>query len=198
MLASGRNVNILVLDTEVYSNTGGQASKSTPRGAVAKFAASGKRTARRTSACSRKPTATSTSRRSRSVPTSCTRSRPSAEAEAYPGRRLVIAYSHCIEHGIEMTDACSHQKDAVESGYWPLYRYDPREPKPLRLDSKRKRPVGEFLAEENRFSSLQRSRPETAAELDELEQMDVDDRWARLEQMLVAQDAALAPANSRR
>jgi pyruvate-ferredoxin/flavodoxin oxidoreductase len=111
------------------------------------------------------------------------------EAEQYDGPALVIAYSHCIEHGIEMEQGMLHQKDAVDTGYWPLYRYDPREEKPLRLDSKRKRPVADFLAEENRFSSLQRSQPETAAELDALEQEDVDDRWARLELMLAAQDA---------
>ena len=100
----------------------------------------------------------------------------------------MIAYSHCIEHGIEMEQGMLHQKDAVDTGYWPLYRYDPASEKPLRLDSKRKRPVSEFLAEENRFSSLQRTRPETATELDELEQSDVDGRWARLELMLAAQD----------
>ena len=83
-----------------------------------------------------------------------------------------------------------HQKDAVDTGYWPLYRYDPRNEKPLRLDSKVKRPISDFLAEENRFASLQRSRPETAQELDELEQADVDAHWAHLEMMLAAQEAA--------
>src|SRR5207302_9161589 len=118
------------------------------------------------------------------------------EAETYRGPALVIAYSHCIEHGIEMEQGMLHQKDAVDTGYWPLYRYDPRQAKPLRLDSRRKRPLAGFLAEENRFSSLQRSRPQTAAELDELEQEDVDGRWARLELMLNGQDpppAAPAP-----
>jgi pyruvate-ferredoxin/flavodoxin oxidoreductase len=86
-----------------------------------------------------------------------------------------------MEHGM------LHQKDAVDTGYWPLYRYDPRNEKPLRLDSKRKRPVSDFLGEENRFASLQRSRPETAHELDELEQTDIDGRWARLELMVVGQ-----------
>ena len=81
-----------------------------------------------------------------------------------------------------------NQKDAVYTGYWSLYRYDPRNEKPLRLDSKRKRPVSDFLAEENRFASLQRSRPETAQELDELEQADTDGRWARLELMLAGQE----------
>ena len=111
------------------------------------------------------------------------------EAEQYPGPALVVAYSHCIEHGIEMEHGMLHQKDAVDTGYWPLYRYDPRNEQPLRLDSKRKRPVSDFLAEENRFASLQRSRPETARELDELEQTDIDGRWARLELMLAGQAA---------
>jgi pyruvate-ferredoxin/flavodoxin oxidoreductase len=115
------------------------------------------------------------------------------EAEQYPGPSLVIAYAHCIEHGIEMEHGMLHQKDAVDTGYWPLYRYDPRNPKPLRLDSKRKRPLGDFLAEENRFASLQRSRPETAKELDELEQSDVDGQWAHLELLLGAQEASSAP-----
>jgi pyruvate-ferredoxin/flavodoxin oxidoreductase len=106
----------------------------------------------------------------------------------------VIAYAHCIEHGIEMEQGMLHQKDAVHTGYWPLYRYDPRNAKPLRLDSKRKRPVSDFLVEENRFASLQRSRPETAAELDGLEQTDVDEHWAHLELMLAAQEARDAPA----
>jgi pyruvate-ferredoxin/flavodoxin oxidoreductase len=83
-----------------------------------------------------------------------------------------------MEHGM------LHQKDAVDTGYWPLYRFDPRQAKPLRLESRPKRPVDDFLAEENRFASLRRSRPQTAAELDELEQEDVDARWARLELML--------------
>ena len=116
------------------------------------------------------------------------------EAEQYPGPALVIAYAHCIEHGIEMEQGMLHQKDAVDTGYWPLYRYDPRNTKPLRLDSKRKRPVSDFLAEENRFASLQRSRPETAAELDGLEQADVDEHWAHLELMLTAQEAPASAA----
>jgi pyruvate-ferredoxin/flavodoxin oxidoreductase len=103
----------------------------------------------------------------------------------------VIAYSHCIEHGIEMEQGMLHQKDAVDSGYWPLFRYDPDQEKPLRLDSKRKRPVADFLAEENRFASLQRSRPETAQELDALEQSDIDVRWARLELMVESQSSAV-------
>jgi pyruvate-ferredoxin/flavodoxin oxidoreductase len=108
----------------------------------------------------------------------------------------VIAYSHCIEHGLEMEHGMLHHKDAVDTGYWPLYRYDPRQAKPLRLDSKRKRPLADFLAEEDRFASLQRSRPETAAELDELEQADIDEHWAHLEQLLGLGEVPSATASS--
>jgi pyruvate-ferredoxin/flavodoxin oxidoreductase len=119
------------------------------------------------------------------------------EAEHYPGPALVIAYSHCIEHGLEMEHGMLHQKDAVDTGYWPLYRYDPRNAKPLRLDSRRKRPLNEFLAEENRFASLQRSQPQMARALDELEQADVDGRWGHLEQIVRDQEAAPATTAAR-
>jgi pyruvate-ferredoxin/flavodoxin oxidoreductase len=184
VLASGRNVKVLVLDTEVYSNTGGQASKSTPRGAVAKFASAGKRTRKKDLGLLAMGYGDVYVAQIALGGDNAQAVKALWEAEQYPGPALVIAYSHCIEHGIEMEDGMLHQKDAVDTGYWPLYRYDPRQPQPLRLDSKRKRPVSDFLAEENRFASLQRSRPQTAAELDELEQSDVDARWARLELML--------------
>ena len=194
VLASGRNVKVLVLDTEVYSNTGGQASKATPRGAVAKFASGGK--------CTRKKDLGLIAMGYGDVYVAqialggdnAHAVRALWEAEQYPGPALVIAYAHCIEHGIEMEHGMLHQKDAVDTGYWPLYRYDPCKTKPLRLDSRRKRPVSDFLAEENRFASLQRSRPEVAAELDELEQTDVDARWAHLELMLAAQESAASAA----
>jgi pyruvate-ferredoxin/flavodoxin oxidoreductase len=190
VLASGRNVKVLVLDTEVYSNTGGQASKATPRGAVAKFASGGKRTRKKDLGLLAIGYGDVYVAQIALGGDNAQAVRALWEAEQYPGPALVIAYSHCIEHGIEMEQGMLHQKDAVDTGYWPLYRYDPREDKPLRLDSKRKRPVAEFLEEENRFASLQRSQPETAAELDALEQADVDDRWARLELMLAAQDGS--------
>ncbi len=192
VLASGRKVKVLVLDTEVYSNTGGQASKSTPRGAVAKFASGGKRTRKKDLGQLAIGYGDVYVAQIALGGDNAQAVRALWEAEQYDGPALVIAYSHCIEHGIEMEQGMLHQKDAVDTGYWPLYRYDPREQKPLRLDSKRKRPVADFLAEENRFASLQRSQPETAAELDALEQSDVDDRWARLELMLAAQDAPSA------
>jgi pyruvate-ferredoxin/flavodoxin oxidoreductase len=189
VLASGRDVKVLVLDTEVYSNTGGQASKATPRGAVAKFASAGKRTRKKDLGLIAMGYGDVYVAQIALGGDNAQAVRALWEAEQYPGPALVIAYSHCIEHGLEMEDGMLHQKDAVDTGYWPLYRYDPRNPKPLRLDSKRKRPVGDFLAEENRFASLQRSRPETAAELDELEQADVDGHWAHLELMVAAQEA---------
>jgi pyruvate-ferredoxin/flavodoxin oxidoreductase len=188
VLASGRNVKVLVLDTEVYSNTGGQASKATPRGAVAKFASAGKRTRKKDLGLIAMSYGEVYVAQIALGGDNAQAVRALWEAEQYPGPALVVAYSHCIEHGIEMDQGMLHQKGAVDTGYWPLYRYDPRNEKPLRVDSKRKRPVSEFLAEENRFSSLQRTRPETAHELDELEQRDVDGRWARLELMLAGQD----------
>ncbi len=188
VLASGRNVKVLVLDTEVYSNTGGQASKATPRGAVAKFASAGKRTRKKDLGLLAMGYGDVYVAQIALGGDNAQAVKALWEAEHYPGPALVIAYSHCIEHGIEMEQGMLHQKDAVDTGYWPLYRYDPADEKPLHLDSKRKRPVSDFLAEENRFASLQRTRPETATELDELEQSDVDGRWARLELMLAAQD----------
>jgi pyruvate-ferredoxin/flavodoxin oxidoreductase len=188
VLASGRNVKVLVLDTEVYSNTGGQASKATPRGAVAKFASAGKRTRKKDLGLIAMSYGDVYVAQIALGGDNAQAVRALWEAEQYPGPALVVAYSHCIEHGIEMDQGMLHQKDAVDTGYWPLYRYDPRNEKPLRVDSKRKRPVGEFLAEENRFSSLQRTSPQTAHDLDELEQEDVDGRWARLELMLAGQE----------
>jgi pyruvate-ferredoxin/flavodoxin oxidoreductase len=194
VLASGRNVKVLVLDTEVYSNTGGQASKATPRGAVAKFASAGKRTRKKDFGQLAIGYGDVYVAQIALGGDNAQAVKALWEAEQYPGPALVIAYSHCIEHGIEMEQGMLHQKDAVDTGYWPLYRFDPRNAKPLHLDSKRKRPVGDFLAEENRFASLQRSQPETAAELDELEQTDVDGRWLRLELMVAAQEAPAAAA----
>jgi pyruvate-ferredoxin/flavodoxin oxidoreductase len=188
VLASGRNVKVLVLDTEVYSNTGGQASKATPRGAVAKFASAGKRTRKKDLGLLAMGYGDVYVAQIALGGDNAQAVRALWEAEQYPGPALVIAYSHCIEHGIEMDQGMLHQKDAVDTGYWPLYRYDPHNEKPLRLDSKRKRPVSDFLAEENRFASLQRSRPETAEALDALEQEDVDGNWAHLELMLAIQE----------
>ena len=197
VLASGRNVNILVLDTEVYSNTGGQASKSTPRGAVAKFAAGGKHTAKKDLGMIAMATATSTSRRSRSAPTTRRRCRRFAEAESYDGPSLIIAYSHCIAHGIDMRPPWRSRRWRSDSGYWPLYRYDPRVDASFQLDSRPpKIPVADFTAKENRFAILARANPAEAAELAAAEQHDVDERWRLYEQLAMSSPTAATPTRS--
>jgi pyruvate-ferredoxin/flavodoxin oxidoreductase len=184
VLASGRNVNVLVLDTEVYSNTGGQASKSTPRGAVAKFAAGGKHTAKKDLgliAASYGNVYVAQIALGADNPQTV---KALAEAESYQGPSLIIAYSHCIAHGIEMATAMAHQKEAADSGYWPLYRYDPRLEKPFQLDSRTpKIPVSQFTGKENRFALLARTNPAEADELAAEEQHDVDERWRLYERL---------------
>lgn len=189
VLASGRDINILVLDTEVYSNTGGQASKATPRAAIAKFAAGGKATGKKDLgqiamsygnvyvgqvAMGANPTQTV---------------KTLAEAEAHRGVSLVIAYSPCIAHGFDMKNMLDHQKAATDSGYWPLYRYDPAreaEGDPgLRLDSRKpKIPFKDFAETETRFAMLGRVDPEGAEALLQKAQQDIDDRWYLYEQMV--------------
>ena len=184
VLASSANVNVLVLDTEVYSNTGGQASKSTPRSAVAKFAAGGKHTAKKDLGLIAAGYGNVYVAQVALGADNPQTVKAFAEAEAYDGPSLIIAYSHCIAHGIEMSTAMAHQKEAADSGYWPLYRYDPRLPHPFQLDSRPpKIPVAEFTAKENRFSMLTRSNPIEAAELAAEEQHDVDERWRLYEQL---------------
>ena len=187
VLSSGRNVNILVLDTEVYSNTGGQASKATPRGAVAKFAAAGKPTGKKDlGAVARAYGNVFVAQVSLGANDAQT-IKALLEAEAWPGPSLVIAYATCIAHGIDMSKSMSHQKDAVKSGYWPLYRFQPQEIEdgtPFKLDSaKPSMPIKEFVATETRFAILERTDPEKAAELAELIQQDADERWRYYEQM---------------
>src|SRR5207237_723601 len=156
VLASGRNVNVLVLDTEVYSNTGGQASKSTPRAAVAKFAARGKATAKKDlgllAMAYGKVYVAHVAMGANDQQTL----HAFLEAEAYDGPSLIIAYSHCIAHGIEMTTGMQNQKMAVDTGHWLLYRYHPeralRGENPLQLDSRApKVAIEKYLAMENRF-----------------------------------------------
>ena len=189
VLASGRDVNILVLDTEVYSNTGGQASKATPRAAVAKFAAGGKTTAKKDLGMIAQGYGNVYVAQVAMGANMTQVVKAFAEAEAYPGPSLIIAFSPCIAHGIDMSTQMQHQKAAAESGYWPLYRYDPQglaEGRPaLRLDSRKPtRSFGEFAATEARFAMLTRSNPEHAAELMQAAQQDIDDRWHLYEQMV--------------
>ena len=187
VLSSGRNVNILVLDTEVYSNTGGQASKATPRAAVAKFAAAGKATAKKDLGAIARSYGNVFVAQVSMGGSDAQTTKALLEAAAWPGPSLVIAYSTCIAHGIDMSKSMSHQKDAVKSGYWPLYRYQPsevEEGQPFRLDSQPPSiPVADFMATETRFAVLQRSDPERAAELAALAQADADERWRYYEQL---------------
>ncbi len=187
VLSSGRNVNILVLDTEVYSNTGGQASKATPRGAVAKFAAAGKATGKKDLGAIARSYGNVFVAQVAMGANDAQTIKALLEADAWPGPSLVIAYSTCIAHGIDMSTSMSHQKDAVKSGYWPLYRYQPSEGddgQPFKLDSvKPSIPIREFVASETRFAILQRTDPERAAELAELAQADADERWRYYQQL---------------
>ena len=170
VLASGRNIKVLVVDTEVYSNTGGQASKSTPMGAVAKFAAGGKPLMKKDLGM------ISMTYGNIYVATVSLGANPSqcvkafAEAEAYDGPAIIIAYSHCIAHGIDMTCGMQEQKDAVTSGHFPLYRYNPelaaQGKNPLSLDSKAPTmKFSEHAMKENRFRVLKQMNPEHADEL---------------------------------
>ena len=165
MLASGRDVNILVLDTEVYSNTGGQQSKATPFGAVAKFASAGKRAPKKDLGM----IAMSTGRAYVASVAMGARDHQTLkaflEAESFPGPSLIIAYSHCIAHGYDMAHGADQQKLAVESGVWPLFRFDPRRADvgeaPLVIDSPPlKAKVVDYLRNENRFRAVERTGPD--------------------------------------
>ena len=188
VLSMGFNINVLVLDTEVYSNTGGQVSKATPRGAVAKFAAAGKKSPKKDLGLMMM-TYRNIYIAQVAIGASDTQTvRAFMEAEAYDGPSLIIAYSHCLAHGTFVPDAFNHQKAAVDSGYWPLYRFNPdllRDGKnPLQLDSgKPKIPIIEFLDQETRYKMLSLSRPEEAKRLFALAQNDANAKWRLYEQL---------------
>jgi pyruvate-ferredoxin/flavodoxin oxidoreductase len=184
--ASDKNVNLLVLDTEVYSNTGGQASKATPKAAVAKFAMAGRTATKKDlgmiSMSYGNAYVASVAFGARDEQTL----KAFLEAEAYDGPSIIIAYSHCIAHGINMATALENQKAAVDSGHWILYRYNPERVKegknPLILDSKKpKLPIAQFLNMENRFRMLKKSHPELAEDYFRAIQKEVDARWAHYE-----------------
>ncbi len=187
VLASGRDVNVLVLDTEVYSNTGGQASKATPRAAAAKFATAGKPTGKKDLGVLAQAYGDVYVAQIALGANEMQTVRALREAAAWPGPSLVIAYSTCIAHGIEMSTSMSHQKDAAASGYWPLYRFHPSpadDAHPFSLDSKKPTlPLADFVLQETRFSMLARSDPERAKHLLALAQSDVDERWRYYEQL---------------
>jgi pyruvate-ferredoxin/flavodoxin oxidoreductase len=188
VLASGKDVNVLLLDTGVYSNTGGQASKATPRAAVAKFAAAGKDMPKKDLGAISMTYGNIYVAQVAYGANMTQLVKALQEAESYKGPSLVIAYSHCIAHGIDMRTATDLHDDAVKSGFWPLFRYDPRladEGKnPLQLDSKvPTEDIETFMYKQNRFRALRQSDPDRAGLLLKLIREDVISRWKFYEQM---------------
>jgi pyruvate-ferredoxin/flavodoxin oxidoreductase len=200
VLASGRNVNVLVLDTEVYSNTGGQMSKSTPRGAVAKFAAAGKKLPKKDLGLLAMGYGNVYVARIAMGANDTHTVRAFLEAESYDGPSLIIAYSHCIAHGYDLRYGLEQQKKATLSGHWPLYRYDPRRAtqgnNAFQLDSKAPSiALEEYLYAETRYRMLTQSNPAEARRLLKLAQEDVRARWRQYEQLAQVQAAEeTAPA----
>ena len=184
VLATGENINILVMDTEVYSNTGGQTSKATPLGASAKFSVAGKRTAKKSLAMQALSYGNVYVAQIAMGAKDAQSLKAIKEAAEYPGASIIIAYSHCIEHGYNMKDGAAQQKIAVETGYWPLFRFNPLNPKgkKFKLDSKPpKGSISEFMYNETRFTRVIKQNPEVAKELLDRAQEDVETNWERLE-----------------
>ncbi len=186
VIASGENVNLLVLDTEVYSNTGGQSSKSTPRGAVAKFASSGKKTPKKDLAFMVMNYKNVYVARIAMGGNDTHTVKTLLEAEAFDGPSLIIAYSHCIAHGYDMARGMEQQKAAVLTGYWPLFRFNPalidEGKNPMQLDSKPPSlPLEKYIYNETRYSMLKHSHPDAAADLLKLARQDVLERWKMYE-----------------
>ncbi|MBP7381909.1 pyruvate:ferredoxin (flavodoxin) oxidoreductase [Myxococcota bacterium] len=188
VLAQGRNVNILVLDTEVYSNTGGQASKATPLGASAKFAMAGKSTAKKDLAMIAMTYGNVYVAKVSMGAKDAQVVKAFKEAESYPGTSLIIAYSHCIAHGYDLINGPEHQATAVATGIWPLFRWDPRRLgeglSPLQLDSGA--PAGDimdFVSNETRFRMVQRANPERFEQLMKAARKEVATRFATYEQI---------------
>ena len=188
VLASGRDINVLVLDTQVYSNTGGQCSKATPRAAVAKFAAGGKALPKKDLGMMAMTYGTIYVAQVAMGASDAQCVKAFVEAESYPGPSLLIAYSHCINHGTNMRTGFDQQKAAAACGAWPLYRFDPRLAEqgknPLQLDSKEPT-IGfsEYAYNETRYKMLTAFKPDEAKRLAELAQKDVTGRWHLLKQM---------------
>ena len=197
VLASGQDVNILVLDTEVYSNTGGQASKATPLGAVAKFAAGGKPTIKKDLGMTAMRYGNVYIAQVAMGANDTHTVKAFLEAEAHPGPSLIIAYSQCIAHGIDMAKGMHQQKLAVESGYWPLYRFNPglesEGKNPFQLDSHDpKIPLQDYIYTEGRYRMLQRSNPETAKVLLQHAQQSVTHRWQQYKKLAKSEPVAVA------
>jgi pyruvate-ferredoxin/flavodoxin oxidoreductase len=188
VIASGRNVNILVLDTEVYSNTGGQMSKATPLGGVAKFAAAGKPNPKKDLALQAISYGNVYVAKVAMGASDVQTVKAFIEAEKYNGPSMIIAYCHCIAHGINMKYGLNQQKLAVDSGYWPLIRFNPDAAKngenPFKLDSKAPTiSLEEYIYNETRFKMLTKSMPERAKQLLALAQKEVSERWQLYEKM---------------
>ncbi len=184
VLASGEDINIMVLDTEVYSNTGGQTSKATPLGASAKFSVSGKRTGKKSLALQavsyENVYVAQVALGAKDMQTL----KAMEEAAAYPGPSLIVAYSHCGEHGYDLKEGAMHQERAVETGYWPLFRFDPSKPKgkKFKLDSKEPiKPLEDFMYKETRFTRVVKDDPKLGAKLLKQAQEEVTTKWERLE-----------------
>jgi pyruvate-ferredoxin/flavodoxin oxidoreductase len=188
VLASGRNVNVLVLDTEVYSNTGGQSSKSTPLGAVAKFAARGKATPKKDLGLLAMAYGNVYVARVAMGADDQQTLKAFLEAEAYDGPSLIIAYSHCIAHGIDMRKGLAQQKLGVQAGHWPLYRYNPLlaglGKQPLQLDSKAPSiPLEQYVYNETRYRMLQQSDEERAEALLKQAKQAIKSRWEHYQEL---------------
>ncbi len=188
VLASGRNLNVLVLDTQVYSNTGGQCSKATGRAAVAKFAAAGKPNAKKDLGMIAMTYGTIYVAQVAMGANDAQTVRAFVEAESYDGPALILAYSHCIAHGIDMAKGFDQQKAAVQSGFWPLYRFDPRRAaagqNPLQLDSKEPTiSIADYAYNETRYKMLTKVNPDEAKRLITLADQDAKSRWHMYQQM---------------
>ncbi|TVZ27509.1 pyruvate-ferredoxin/flavodoxin oxidoreductase [Gillisia sp. Hel_I_86] len=184
VLASGENINILVMDTEVYSNTGGQMSKATPLGASAKFAVSGKRTSKKSLALQAVSYQNVYVAQIAIGAKDLQTLKAIEEAAAYPGPSIIIAYSHCVEHGYDLKHGATQQIKAVETGYWPLFRFDPLKPKgkKFKLDSKPPAaPLEDFMYNETRFTRVVKENAEIGKQLLAQAQEEVETKWERLE-----------------
>jgi pyruvate-ferredoxin/flavodoxin oxidoreductase len=196
VLASGKNINVLVLDTEVYSNTGGQMSKATPRAAVAKFAAGGKENRKKDLAMMAMTYGNVYVANVAMGGNDTQTIKAFLEAEAYDGPSLIIAYSHCIAHGYDLAFGMEQQKAAVQSGYWPLFRFNPalaRDGKnPLHIDSRPPSlPLEKYVYNETRYTMLVKSRPEVASQALKLAEEDVKARWELYEKWAASPTAEI-------
>jgi pyruvate-ferredoxin/flavodoxin oxidoreductase len=184
VLSTGENINILVLDTEVYSNTGGQKSKSTPLGASAKFSVKGKSSGKKDLAMQAIAHGTAFVAEIAMGANDVHALKTILEAESFPGPSIIIAYSHCIAHGYDMCHGLDQQELAVNSGYWPLFRYNPLKEQGKRfvLDSKDPSvPLEEFMYHENRFATIKNNFPDKALEFLDMANEGVRKRWERIQ-----------------